>query len=200
LQSSSVSDSRFSLVRNPLLLIALIAAAGCSSNQGNLQLISMDQKHEFCQKFTRAYLARNESGDSDIALIQDAAPRQLVHIRVFWSPMAGVKAERPINANAAVYWCFVSDNPGQPGVVEYTGSGLVEVDDAADGAVVRIRKAWMKQQCCHGMLVDPLGPSILQGTFHAVHDSQQVKEIMAQIKAVSVINTEAQAPDQSSLN
>ena len=29
---------------------------------------------------------------------------------------------------------------------------------------------------------------------------QQVKEIMAQIKAVSVINTEAQAPDQSSLN
>jgi hypothetical protein len=200
LQPSLFADCRYVFVRIPLLLIALVAAAGCSSNQGDLKLVSMDQKHEFCQKFSRAYVDRSESGDSDIAMVQDAAPRQLVHIRVFWSPMAGVKAEHAINANAAVYWCFISDNPTAPGVVEYTGSGLVEVDDGADGAVVRIRKAWLKEQCCHGMLVDPLGPSTLVGTFHAVHDSVQVKAIMLQIKAASNISAEAQAPAESPVN
>jgi uncharacterized protein YcfL len=183
-----------------LLALGLLIMAGCSSDQGNLRLTSMDQKHEFCQKFTSAYVERNESGDADIVLVQDAAPRQLVHIRVFWFPMAGVKAEHPINANASISWCFLSQNCPQQGVVEYSGSGLVELDDVSDGATVTIRKAWMKEQCCHGMLVDPLGPSILQGTFHAVYDSGQVKQIMTEMKAASNISTEAQAPAESPVN
>jgi hypothetical protein len=196
----SSADSRFRIVRNLILTVAIVALVGCSSNEGNLQLVSMDQKHVFVQKFTQAYLDYNESGDSDIALVSDAAPRQLVHIRVFWTPLAGVKAERPINSNAAVNWCFISDNPTRPGVVVYSGPGLVEVDGISGGATVRVRKAWMNKQCCHGMLCDPLGPSLLEGDFHAVYDSGQVRSIMAQIKAASSINAEAQAPAESPVN
>jgi len=196
----SFAHSRIAIVRNLLLAMALIGLVGCSSDEGNLHLVSSDQRQEFTQQFTQAYVSYNESGDSDIALVSDSQPRQLVHIRIFWSPMAGVKADRPSNANAAVSWCFVCNNPSGPGVVEYSGPGLVEVKGVADGAEVRIRKAWMKKQCCHGMLVDPLGPSLLEGTFHATYDSQRVAAIIAQIKAASNINAEAQAPAESRVN
>ena len=196
----SFADNRSAIVRNLLLALAMVALVGCSSDEGDLHLLSSDQKHEFTQNFTQAYVAYNESGDSDIALVSDSEPRQLVHIRIFWSPMAGLKADRPSNANAAVSWCFVCNRAAEPGVVEYSGPGLVEVKDAAGGAEVRIRKAWMKKQCCHGMLVDPLGPSIMQGDFHAVYDSGRVQAIIAQIKAASNINAEAQAPAESREN
>jgi hypothetical protein len=171
-------------------------------------LLSLDQKHEFFQTFTRAYLDRNEAGDDDIVLVQDGAdplrgasqhlndcvmPRQLVHIRVFWMPMSGVKPDHPANTNASIHWCFICDDVHHAGMVEYCGSGLVELDDSSSGASVTIRKAWMKEACRRGEMVDPLGPSILQGSFHALHDPNQVSAIMAQIKAASGGNADAQA-------
>ncbi|MGD0389964.1 MAG: hypothetical protein ABSC42_13530 [Tepidisphaeraceae bacterium] len=195
-------------LRSILPILAAVVAGGCSSNQGNLRLLSVDQKHEFSQAFTRAYLDRNDAGDADIVLVQDnieparqdpsqhldgwVMPRQLVHIRVFWTPMSGVKADHPANTNASIHWCFICDDANRPGLVEYCGSGLVELDDSSTGASVRIRKAWMKEGCRRGEMVDPLGPSILQGSFHAEHDPAQVRAIMAQIKAAAGGNTDAQ--------
>ncbi|HEX4054587.1 MAG TPA: hypothetical protein VHX86_10015 [Tepidisphaeraceae bacterium] len=190
--------------RLPLFVTALIAAfiGGCSSDQGTLHLISQDGRHELIQKFSQAYLARDETGDADIVLIQDdlqpsrsgcAMPRQLIHIRIFWTPMTGVKPDHPANTNAAINWCLVCNNSDHPGVVEYRGSGLVEVEDSSDGALVTIRKAWMKAGCQHGQLVDPLGPSILHGSFRAQRDTGQVKAIIAEIKAAAAPNTPVQA-------
>jgi hypothetical protein len=204
LQPISVGQSGFRfLIRSILPILAVVIVGGCSSNQGNLHLLSLDQKHEFSQTFTRAYLDRNDAGDADIVLVQDnpsqpqrfdgcLMPRQLVHIRVFWTPMSGVKADHPANTNASIHWCFICDDTNRPGVVEYCGSGLVELDDSSSGASVTIRKAWMKEACRRGQMVDPLGPSILQGSFHAEHDPAQVRAVMAQIKAAAGPNDDAQ--------
>ena len=199
------------LRRGAILLFLLpLFAAACSSNEGTLHLVSQDQKHQFSQTFTQAYLARNDSGDADIVLVQDdiqprhsdpsrpitpdpcVTPKQLVHIRVFWTPMHGVKADHPANTNASIHWCFICQNATQSGVIEYTGSGLVEIDDSSPTATIKIHKAWMKQACQRGELVDPLGPSILNGSFQATHDAAQVKSIIAQIKAANT-TAEAQA-------
>jgi hypothetical protein len=202
------------------VLLPLLAAlaAGCSSQAGNLHLASLDQKHEFSQKFTQAYITRNESGDADIVLIQDnihpsdqdlsqpqrpdacVMPRELVHIRVFWKPMNGVKPDHPANTNASIHWCFICDNTNQAGVVEYCGSGLVEVNNSSNGATITIRKAWMKVGCQRGEMIDPLGPSILNGSFQAVRDDAQVKSIIAQIKSAATNTAEAQANNVSPVN
>jgi hypothetical protein len=170
----------------------------------------MDEKHRFSQTFNEAYFARNDSGDSDIVLVQQEVqprhpdptkplnpdpsvlPRELVHIRVFWKPMTGVKPDHPANTNASIHWCFICQGNDGSGVIEYTGSGLVEVDESSTGATVTIRKAWMKQACQSGKLVDPIGPSILEGQFSAVRDGNQVKTVIAQIKAAGA-TAEAQA-------
>lgn len=191
--------------RLPVFVTILIGAflGGCSSDQGTLHLASQDGRHELIQKFSQAYVARNDAGDADIVLVQDGIqpsrpdrgvmPRQLIHIRVFWTPMSGVKPDHPANTNAAINWCLVCDNAHRPGVMEYRGSGLVEVEDSSDGAQVTIRKAWMKAGCQHGQLVDPLGPSILHGSFRATNDADQVKAIIAEIKAAAGPNSPAQA-------
>jgi len=201
-----------------LMVFAAALATGCSSNNGNLRLVSLDQKHQFSQKFTQAYITKNESGDADIVLIQDGAqpthqdsakpqnpdicymPRQMVHIRVFWTPMNGVKADHPANTNASIHWCFVCENSNQPGVVEYCGSGLVQLSNDSSGSTINIRKAWMKERCERGQLVDPLGPSILYGTFRATHDDAEVKSVIAQIKAAGNNTDEAQANTVSPVN
>lgn len=201
-----------------LLPIAAALAGGCSSPAGNLRLVSLDQKHELSQQFTQAYITRNESGDADIVLIQDnihpsaqdptkpqrpdpsVMPRELVHIRVFWTPMSGVKPDHPANTNASIHWCFIGENANQPGVLEYSGSGLVEVNDSTNAATITIRKAWMKEGCQHGQMVDPLGPSILDGSFRAAHDDSQVKDVIAQIKSAATNTAEAQANTLSPVN
>jgi hypothetical protein len=185
----------------PALLVISAYVGGCSSNEGTLQLSSTDGQREFSQNFSQAYIARSQAGDADVVLVQDEiqprhadptkplvpdrwrTPRQLVHIRIFWMPMSGVKPDHPANTNASIHWCLVCSDSREPGVVEYRGSGLVELDDSADGATVTIRKAWMKPGRQRGQLVDPLGPCILQGSFHAISDAASVKEIIAEIKS-----------------
>jgi hypothetical protein len=206
------------IIHGMLIVLTAIALAGCAAPSGNLRLVSVDQKHEFVQNFTQAYISRNESGDADIVLVEDnihpsagdpnkpqrpdpaVMPRELVHVRVFWTPMSGVKADHPANTNASIHWCFICDSAAQPGVMEYCGSGLVVVSQTSDGAKITIRKAWMKEGCQHGQLVDPLGPCNLYGTFRATRDDTEVKSVIAQIKSAATSNTEAQANTVSPVN
>jgi hypothetical protein len=192
--------------------VASFGLFGCASApRGDLRLVSLDSRHEFAQRFTQAYFARNESGDIDIVLVQDSLqprhedpskplapdpcvmPRQLVHIRVFWTPMNGVKADHPANTNASIHWCMVCDNSYQPGMVEYSGSGLVEFDGSDTVADVTIRKAWMKVADHHGEMCDPLGPSILNGSFRATPNASQVSAIISEIRTAANPGPEARA-------
>jgi hypothetical protein len=199
-----------SLVRLCTLFLAALAC-GCSSHQGDLRLVSEDNKRQFDQSFAQAYYVRADTGDADIVLVQDSMlprrddadkplapdhclmPRQLVHIHVLWTPMSSVKPDHPANTNSSIHWCLLCDSPDQPGVIDYTGSGLVVLDDSRDGATVTIRKAWMKAGCQRGQVVDPLGPCILAGVFHAVRDETQVNSIIAEMKTRTGPTQEAQA-------
>jgi hypothetical protein len=58
----------------------------------------------------------------------------------------------------------------------------------------------MKERCERGQLIDPLGPSILSGSFKAAHDDSQVKSVIAQIKSAATNNAEAQANSVSPVN
>src|SRR5450432_2194344 len=100
---------RLQLIVASCLLLGM--AGGCASDTGRLRMVGLDHQHDFSQHFSQAYISRNATGDADIVLIQDGAdvrdddprkpitpdslmlPRQLVHIRVFWTPEAGTKAD-----------------------------------------------------------------------------------------------------------
>ncbi|HEY1922420.1 MAG TPA: hypothetical protein VGG44_06615 [Tepidisphaeraceae bacterium] len=185
----------------PVLFVISVCINGCSTDEGTLHLASLDGQRQFSQNFSQAYISWNQTGDADVVMVEDQiqpshsdptkplapdrwrTPRQLVHIRIFWMPMSGVKPDHPANTNASIHWCLLSNGPDGSGVVEYQGSGLVELDSSSNGATVTIRKAWMKAGRQQGQLIDPMGPSVLQGTFHAASDTAAVKAIIAEIKA-----------------
>src|SRR5437660_6794141 len=100
--------------------IVMMGLGGCaSSNQ--LTLTSRDGAHDFAQSFDRAFAGRNSvTGDYDVVLVHDATgaasepgqpiqpaeinPRQIVHLKVFWKPLNGARADQPGGGNAAVHW------------------------------------------------------------------------------------------------
>jgi hypothetical protein len=185
--------------------MALIFAGilgGCASHQdGNMQLISRDQQRNFSQRFTEAYITRTPTGDWDIMLTEDGTvpnkdsdpqkplrpddrtlPRQYVHLRVFWRTL-GQKADHPAATNASVQWCLLGDGPNEGSLLEYSGSGLVVLEDSKDGATVKVRTAWMKAITQRGAMVDPLGPSTMKGTVHAITDQDRVDALLAEMKS-----------------
>jgi hypothetical protein len=196
----------------PLCAIMLLAVCtACSSSQGSLRMVSVDNRHRFSQSFSHAYISRDPTGDADVVLVRDGAdprhddpnkplspdayliPRQLVHIRIFWLPLTG-KADHPANTNASIRWCLIGNTPEQPSLVVYTGCGLVMIDDTRNGAFVSVRKAWMKPATQRGGMSDPLGPSMLDGSFHALNDPAQVQSLLAQMKQATSPVLEASTP------
>jgi hypothetical protein len=174
-------------------------------------MVSLDHRHRFSQSFEHAYISRDPTGDADVILVRDGAdprhddpdkplspdayliPRQLVHIRIFWLPLTG-KADHPASTNASIHWCLIGNTPEQPSLVEYAGCGLVIIDQTRNGADVSVRKAWMKPLTQRGGMSDPLGPSMLDGSFRAVNDSVQIKSLLAEIKQATRPIQEAATP------
>jgi hypothetical protein len=195
--------------------IALCLTCACSSNSGQLRLVSLDEKRNFSQTFSRAYISQSPSGDADIVMVEDGTdvqsndsrkplepnsrdlPRQLVHVRVFWTPIPGTKADHPANTNASIHWCILGVDSRQSDMLEYAGSGLVEVSRSGSDATINIRNAWMKAATEHGNMTDPVGPGNLQGTIHAVADTAQVQAILAEIKSASGSSAEARAVSEA---
>jgi hypothetical protein len=204
------------LFRRPLAAILLLCSAlcvGCASDdRGTLQLSSFSNNQVFSQKFSQAYICHSDTGDVDVMLVNDgldavrsqdpskpltpetiAAPRQYVHIRIFWKPLAH-RADHPANTNAAIQWCLLGDGPNQGSLLEYDGSGLVMVDDYGDTATIHIHGAWMKPRVQRGDMIDPLGPSNLEGKVDAIFDSGRVDQLFAEMKSASRI-VQVQAPE-----
>jgi len=174
-------------------------------------MVSMDHRRGFSQTFEQAYISRDPTGDADVVLVRDGAdprhdnpnkplspdvcltPRQLVHIRIYWLPLTG-KADHPAATNASIRWCLLGNTPNQASMVEYTGSGLVVIDNTRNGAVVSVNKAWMKPCSHRGAMSDPLGPSMLDGSIHAVNDPAQVDALLMQMKLATSAAQEASTP------
>jgi hypothetical protein len=192
-----------------ICLFTVATLSGCAS-RGSLQMVSLDHHHNFSQSFSRAYISHDATGDSDIVLVRDEAeirhddprkpltpdpdviPRQIVHIRVYWTALSG-KADHPASTNASVRWCLLGDGSGTMGALQYCGSGLVLISDSGDSATVTIRQAWMKLASHRGDMVDPIGPSMLNGSFRALNDPERVKSLLAEIKLATQPALDAQA-------
>jgi hypothetical protein len=174
-------------------------------------MVSMDNRRRFSQTFEQAYISRDPTGDADVVLVRDGAdprcdnpnkplapdvcltPRQLVHIRIYWLPLTG-KADHPADTNASIRWCLLGNTPDQASMVEYCGSGLVVIDNTRKGAVVSVNKAWMKPASHRGAMFDPLGPSMLDGSIHAVNDPAEVDALLAQMKLATAPVQEVSIP------
>jgi hypothetical protein len=198
----------------PLAVVLLLSSAfcvGCASNdEGTLHLASFNNNEVFSQQFAQAYVTHTDTGDVDIVMVSDGmdsarkddpskpltpiasdAPRQYVHIRVFWKPLAH-RADYQANTNAAIQWCLLGDGPNEGSLLEYDGSGLVMLDDDGDTTTVTIAAAWMKAQSKCGDMCDPLGPSTLNGKIKAIDDPNRANQLMAEMKsAARIVQAEA---------
>ena len=188
---------------SPRIVVCLLGAllalplCACSTEHASLCMTSLDEKHDFTQVFDKAYFRRDAMGDSDLVLVQSnastgsvapdgaPAPRQIVHIRIFWKPLFGTKADHPASTNASVRWCLLGAGPDAGDFLEYGGSGLVVLDSGNDTATATIRTAWMKTVAARGNMVDPLGPSMLSGQVKAVNDPARVDALLAELKSAS---------------
>jgi hypothetical protein len=192
-----------------LITLALLAA-GCASSPNNLTMTSQDQRHGYKQVFSHAYSALNDDGDYDVVLIHDAnsdaladssgaltpaavTPRQVVHIRVFWIPERNTKLDHPVATNASIRWFVFGERSDEAAnLLEYSGSGLVLVNDDGRISHVTIRGAYLKAVERRGQMADPLGPSTVSGAITAQVDRRRVQDALDEVKA-----TEQAASEQA---
>jgi hypothetical protein len=164
---------RFSLT---LLTIPLVlVGVGCAGGT-NLTVTSLQNHQTYLQPVSKAYAGRSDDGDLDVVLVSDDgnAPktvatgvRQVMHIRVLWKPMKGVKLDNPTATNAAIDWYVFSDpdkaGAGSDGLVAYTGAGFVNVQQSGSTVTLNIRNATLSPTTRQGGMIDPLGGAKLQG-------------------------------------
>lgn len=195
-----MKNKRFGFGRAFWAMMLLSISAGCSSSgpQSNLTLTSGNQKLDFQHNFSAAYFAKNDTGDTDILLLDDSstqqatvgqqtaqpAIKQLVHIRVFWQPIWGIKADHPAGTNASIEWYIIGEKSPKSDILVYSGSGLVSVSESGQTATADVQTAWMTAAAQPGRMVDPLGPSKLNGKITAIRDQAQAKSLLDQIKSL----------------
>jgi hypothetical protein len=151
---------------------------------------SLENRQTYRQGFKQAYASRDAHGDMEVvaacgtptasgAMHPDL--KQVMHIRVLWSPGPGLRTDQPAATNAAITW-YVFTNGERQDMVEYTGTGLVDIDRDGDRTTVEIRNASLRPALTSGALHDPIGPSRFQGTVVARTDKRKVEEILAGVK------------------
>jgi hypothetical protein len=170
-----------------------LGLAGCSSTP-DLTLTSITNGRAYHQGFVTAYTSRNSSGDTDVVLVDEAtqqqlggqqtaaaaaAVRQVMHIRIIWTPSADMNGSA---ANAAVKWYVIGHSQPQD-ILEYTGTAFVAMSQDDDGCTLKVQNAFLKPSTTHGSLTDPVGLSRLEGKFTAHADAAKVKQILTDLRA-----------------
>jgi hypothetical protein len=191
--TTSSKSAAFTGFSTPLLLLALACfPLGCATAP-DLTLTSIDHRETYRQGFTHAYSRLDANGDTDVVLVDQAtqqsldgqpsaAPvRQVMHIRIVWSPTRDMKA---VVSNAAVKW-YVIGRQQPRDVLEYSGIAFVSMNQDDNGATLRVQNALLKPSANHGTLTDPVGPSRLEGTFVAKSDGGRVNQILSDIKTAT---------------
>jgi hypothetical protein len=105
-----------------------------------------------------------------------AAPiSQVVCLRVLWQPLRGVKPDTPSATNAVIDWYVRSNDPAsRDDQLHYRGAGFVRIDDSGPQARFVIRNARVQLTDSTGRLQDPLGQSLLTGSFTATRNDAMV--------------------------
>lgn len=185
-----------------LVASASFALAGCSAApSAGLRLTPANPA---APALTAAFPAGvadvQDSGDTNLVfacVTGPAAPggpavRQVLNVRVMWRQGYNVKEQmRGVHQNAALHWYVspVADSADAAGgsaglgVVEYTGTGLVDVDRDGDRLTVTIRSADVTPVAALGGMTDPVGPATLTGTLVARRDAGVTSVALGELRA-----------------
>jgi hypothetical protein len=121
-----------------------------------------------------------------------AAPAvtQVLHVRMLWQQGYRVKAAmREVSQNATFHWYVYpagrSDaaGDGTPQVVEYTGTGLVEMSRDGGQVTLRVAEAKMTPTTVSPGMADPVGPATLSGTLVARTDRRETLALLDDLRA-----------------
>jgi hypothetical protein len=161
-----------------------LAAVGCGSKpQSTATLNCNTTSRTFTQSFPEGIARITDDGNADMLLscrteskaASAPAVDQVVHIRVQWQMGFKVKQEnRQAAQNAVIRW-YVSpagqSEGGKPQLIEYVGSGHVELKRDGDEVVAIVEDATLAPAVCTAKMSDPIGPARLNGTFLARRDN-----------------------------
>ncbi len=189
-----IFPARSSLLAFPLVLAAICCGVGCSDKAAGLTLTSLKDHRKFAETFTNAYASRNDNGDLDVVLVDDATERavaagkriepvhQIMHVRVLWHPSRDMKADDPAASNASIHWYVMGANRGE--MIEYQGTAFINVSRTTftDRLKLSIVNARLKPVITRGDLKDPIGPSRVEGTIYARDNVQIVNRLLAEVR------------------
>lgn len=136
-------------------LLACLLLPGCASKKYEWTLASQSKPLAFSQQFPGGYCSRNIDGNLDVVLVTDTDAslpgkksnisllplahdpmRQIVHVRVFWQPLRGTKADYPAATNAVIDWyVFTRQADGTTQSIHYSGVGFVRTYDASAAGI-----------------------------------------------------------------
>ena len=182
-----------------LIAIGLVSIGlgltGCASDDGmahlNVQKLSNDE--QFTTSFERALFTESPGGTTDLVLLTgDANPaidgavaggaacRQVVHVRVLWTPTRTIRVDSPSSGNAMIDWVVSADDKNK---VTYTGSCWARVSVDGDEASVDLRGATINVRQITGTMTDPLQRATLAGKFTAKRSDAVVRAYIDEMNA-----------------
>lgn len=191
-------------------LLLPLGGVGCAAEKPTLTLTCQQKGRVYEQQFAHAYTGRCPRG-VDVVLASDLPAsagdaagqrtgtaaaaasdglREIMHIRVLWSPDHAVKLDAPAATNASIRWfVFRGDD-----LVEYAGTGFVSLDPDDDTTKVTIRNASLAPVAKQGSLQDPIGAARFEGKLIAKNDRRRVDDLLAEMKSTQAAATLKRAP------
>ena len=184
-----------------VILTSMVSLAGCSSGPATLTVKPETRNVSFAQTFPQAYCGKTRDGSYTIVLASDGATpktsgdtpasdkaplqpaaelplRQVVNVRVLWRPMNGLRDS--LASNATIDWYVLRNtSDGSDDLLLYQGSAYVTLKPDDDTTQVTIRSAELRPSVVRGNLTDPIGTSMVAGTFTAVNDNNRTIQLVA---------------------
>jgi hypothetical protein len=187
-------------------LLLPLGGSGCAAEKPTLTLTCQQKGHVYEQQFAHAYTSRCPRG-VDVVLASDLPAssgdavgersgasanglREIMHIRVLWSPDHAVKLDAPAATNASIrLFVFRGDD-----LVEYAGTGFVALDPDDDTTKVTISNASLAPVAKQGALQDPIGAARFEGKLIAKNDRQRVDALLSEMKSAQASAALKRAP------
>ena len=192
----SLRRSLYTFVPASLAALLLVGCSASPPPRSDLQLTSIASGAPFTQAFPVGVADAQDAGDTDLvfacqtpaAAAGGQAVRQVLHVRVLWKQGHNIKsAMQAVSQNATFHWSVAPagqpDAAARPAVVEYRGTGLVELTRDGDQVSVAIRSATLTPATVAGGMTDPLGPTTLSGTVVARLDARETAVALNDLRA-----------------
>lgn len=167
------------------LLCAAMGLGGCGSAGAlSVRSAALDNATTMEGRFDTAIYAVQDAQTLHVLLIDGPvdAPRQVVHIQMFWAPMAGKTPFDASATNASVrYIVFDGDKIGC-----YGGGGLLRPGETPGDSTfsATLRNATLRLLSAGGGFENTLGVAVAEGSFTAQRDDEKTLELVRKIQAM----------------